>query len=91
MQPRNSNARGVYGGSNEKQHRHLHGKEDYQAARPNHKDSRRVLELVLDAKAVAFGVLEGAGSKDRTVSIFDSNGRLVSLERNGSLKKVQAF
>ena len=79
-------------GLNGKSHEELHRNEDGQASRPlkgaSH-DSRTVLELVIDAKAIAFGVLE-AGSKDRTISVFDSKGSLVSVETNGLMKKVRS-
>ena len=53
------------------------------------RESRIVLELVLNTKRVAFGVLEAAGSKRQTISIFDSSGSLISIERSGWLKKVR--
>ena len=82
-----------YSSSDDKQGRRLHGHGEGHAKRSMSgasQDIRMVLELVLDTKVVAFGVLEAAGSKGRTISIFDSGGRTISVETNGSLKKVQS-
>ena len=51
--------------------------------------SRVILELIVGSKVTAIGVLEASKGLGRTISIFDSAGRVISTETNGILQKVR--
>ena len=52
------------------------------------KQGRTVLELMVDDKVAALGVMEASGARNFVITIFDSQGTALSVERNGLLRKV---
>lgn len=43
---------------------------------------------MVDDKVAALGVMEASGARNFVITIFDSQGTALSVERNGLLRKV---